>query len=586
MSVVVKKTDISSWLNVSETLGGSAINFVIEVGFAPTLLDISSNVLEVLGHKKEDLLKDSTNISEFIDQNEIKELFLEIDSLLLTKQKNHTLSIKLKTINNTLKPIDIFFRFLKDKKENKVLMIGYLLDVSQKRLFEDKINYLTNYDNLTGLVNRNKLKKLIDQEFKLNKTSKLTSAVLYLDLNRFKNVNDSLGHDIGDKLLLHVSHRLRSCIKSEDILARVGDDEFVILLSSLNPKTVKSHVEIIAGRVYKILDRAFSIDENVLHITTSIGVAILEDDGKDSQEILQNADTAMYLAKKDQDSYFRYYESKMQDDSNKNLEIENELRIAIKNKEFELFYQPQVDIETNLITGAEALIRWNHPQKGMISPLKFIPIAEDTGLIIEIGEWVLVEACKKIKELQNDKNTPKSFKKISVNISSKQFAQPSFTSDVIEIIKEQDIDARFLELEVTEGALIINLDEAIEKMLILKELGIRFSIDDFGTGYSSLTYLKKLPIDIIKIDKSFITNMHYDKDDRVLTQTIIQMSQNLRLGLIAEGVEMVEHLNFLQERGCQSYQGFYFSKPLPFKQFKELLFKAEKLVEEISYLML
>ena len=362
-----------------------------------------------------------------------------------------------------------------------------------------------------------------------------------------------------------------SCIKDEDTLARVGDDEFVILLSQLNKKTLHSHVKIIADRVYKILERPFSIDNNLLHITTAIGVSILGIDGKSSSEVLKNADTAMYLAKKDQNNCFRYYKNDMQNLS-KNLEIENDLITAIKENQFELYYQPQVDIKGDFIIGGEALIRWHHPKKGMVSPLDFIPIAEDTGLIIAIGQWVLEEACRRIKEIQDDSNSTKTFRKISVNISSKQFAEPNFASTVKQIINKSEIDPRFLELEVTEGALISNIDEAIEKMLILKELGIKFSIDDFGTGYSSLTYLKKLPIDIIKIDQSFIRNMHRDKDDKVLTHTIIQMSQNLGLGLIAEGVEKIEHLNFLKEEGCESYQGYFFSKPVPFDEFKKLLF--------------
>lgn len=561
--------NIAQWINFSDTIGGSAVNFVIEIDSELKLIDISSNVTEIFGYKRENLINKSIN--SFIYDKDILDLYHNINNATLSRKKNHTISFRVLCFDGNVKYVNLYCKYIRDKKDDKLFLAGYIFVATKERSFQSKIDYLTNYDKLTGLVNREKIKKIIDHEFQVNIDTKTVSAVLYLDLNRFKNVNDTLGHDIGDKLLQHISHRLISCIKNEDTLARVGDDEFIILLSKLNNKTLYSHIEIIAKRVYKILERPFSIDGNLLHITTSIGVSILGFDGNNSDEILKTADTAMYLAKKDQDNYFRYYQSNMQELSTSNLEIENDLRVAINENQFELYYQPQVDVKSNLIVGAEALIRWHHPVKGMIAPLNFIPIAENTGLIITIGEWVLKESCKRIKELQNDPNCPRTFKKISVNISSKQFAQPSFASDVKQIIADTEIDPLFLELEVTEGALISNLDDVIEKMNILKELGIKFSIDDFGTGYSSFTYLKKLPIDIIKIDKSFITNIHADNDDKILTQTIIQMSQNLRLGLIAEGVEKIEHLNFLQEKGCESYQGYFFSKPIPFDEFKALL---------------
>lgn len=567
--------EISNWMRVSDSIDASAVSFIVELAQDPLICSISSNVKTIFGYTKEDLILNNTPLYQYINQNDHEDLIITIQNTLLSRKKNHTTSFRVNCFDSTIKIVNADFKYIRDKKERRLFIVGYLLDTSQTITFQKRIDYLTYFDHLTGLVNREKIKSIIDDELEQNLKTHTTSAILYLDLNRFKHVNETLGHHIGDKLLQHVSHRLRSCIKDQDTLSRVGDDEFVILLSSLNKNTFYSHIEIIAKRVYKILERPFSIDDNILHITTSIGVAILGVDGNNSDEILKTADIAMVLAKKDQDRFFRYYQSTMKDDTKDHLEIENDLRVAIKQQQFELYYQPQVDVTTNHIVGAEALIRWHHPKKGMISPFKFIPIAEETGLIIAIGEWVLRQSCERIKELQNSENTPNTFKKISVNISSKQFAQPSFTADVKKIIAKSGIDPTFLELEVTEGALISNLEDAIEKMLILKELGIKFSIDDFGTGYSSLTYLKKLPIDIIKIDKSFITNMHADNDDRVLTQTIIQMSQNLRLGLIAEGVEKVEHLNFLQEKGCESYQGYYFSKPLPFAKFKALLLSNE-----------
>ncbi len=570
MSYTNKQIDISQWIDAATIIDGDVVNFVIVLESEPKIINISSNVSKIFGYNKEDLITQKHTLNSIIYEKDIEFLYLCVGNFLRLKEKSHTISFRILTADNDIKFVESFFTVVKDKQTNNHMLIGYMKDITEKNEYQQKINYLYDYDQLTGLVNRKKIKTLIDKESEISIYTNTASAILFLGLNRFKNVNDSLGHQIGDKLLQHVSHRLRSCIKAEDTLSRIGGDEFVIILSTLNPKTIKSHIEIIARRIYNILERPFSIDGNLLHITTSIGVAILDVDGS-SDEILKNADTAMQQAKKDQNHYLRYYKSTMQDKASNDLEIENDLRVALKKNQFELYYQPQVDTKSDLIIGAEALLRWHHQDKGMISPLKFIPIAEATGLIIAIGNWVLLNACKRIKELQNSPKLPKSFKKISVNISPKQFKMPSFATDVKNIIKETEIDPSYLELEVTEGALISDLDDAIEKMLILKELGIKFSIDDFGTGYSSLTYLKKLPVDIIKIDQSFITDMHIDYDDKILTQTIIQMSQNLQIGLVAEGVEKVEHLNFLQEKGCETYQGFFFSKPLKFKAFKKLL---------------
>ncbi len=564
--------NILEWMKTSSTILGVSVNFVIEIKNAKGYLrDISKNVSDFFGYKREDLLKDRVCIDSLIYKSDLKFLYLSVENSIKKRDKNHKLSFRVLTDLKEPKIVEAYFSF---KKERGVLLIyGYLIDNSIKKAYQDEINYLYYYDQLTNLANRRKIKNEIDREIESNLYTGRSSAVLFLGIDRFKNINDSLGHKAGDKLLQHVANRLKSCIKKCDTLARVGGDEYLILLSGLKRKTLKSHIKLIAKRVNKILEEPFLIEKNRLHITVSIGVGVIGVDGDNSDEILKNVDTAMKEAKKNQNSYISYYRSTMQDRALNDLEIENDLRVAIKDHELELYFQPQVDIKSEEIIGAEALIRWNHKKKGLISPIKFIPVAEESGLIIQIGKWVLKDACRHIKELLDDSKLPPSFKKVSVNISSKQFRLPTFVDDIKKVIKKSKIDPSFLELELTESALISDLDDAIKKMVSLKEIGIGFSIDDFGTGYSSFTYLKKLPIDIIKIDKSFITNMHCDLDDRVLTQTIIQMSQNLQLKLVAEGVEKIEHLNFLQEKGCDSYQGYFFSKPLPFSEFKSLLYQ-------------
>ncbi|MCH9813081.1 MAG: EAL domain-containing protein [Epsilonproteobacteria bacterium] len=563
--------DLDKCIDLMDNIGGNVVSFKITLNSKPKIENISSNIVEVLGYSQEELLDQKYTLETLIYQKDIKYIYITVYQALFARKRQQQLSCRILAKDNTVKYITIHFLTYREKQTQKLHMIGYMSDDTEKKSYKEKVDYLSYYDTLTGLGNRAYIKKEIQKDIESIISSHSASALLFLNLNRFKNVNDTLGHKIGNRLLKHVSHRLRSCIKEDDTLARIGGDEFVILLSRLNQKTLRTHVDIIAKRVYNILERPFSIDSNLLHTTTSIGVAIVGIDGNSADELLKNADTAMSLAKKDQNHYLRYYQSTMQENAATHLEVENDIRVALKEEQFELYYQPQVDIKSDQITGAEALIRWRHPEKGIISPLKFIPIAEETGLIIPISEWVLKTACQYIKELEKDENVPSSFHKISINISSKQFKQPTFTADVKRIIKQSGINPASLELEVTEGALINDLDDAIEKMLILKELGIQFALDDFGTGYSSLTYLKKLPIDIIKIDKSFIMNMHTDNDDKILTQTIIQMSQNLNLSIIAEGVEKIEHLNFLQERGCDTYQGYFFSKPLTLKAFKRLL---------------
>lgn len=568
--------DIDAWMHVGNTLGGDIVNFVAHLDTMPTIEAITDNVETLFGYSSADITNDKTNIDQLIYQKDIKKVYLYVYHSIFQKKDNFQFSFRLLGKDNTIRHVVCNYTVARDDETKEIKLIGTLLDVTNERNFENQIRYLTYHDTLTGLVNRQKIRHIIQNELENNIFTKTTSALLFLGLNRFKNINETLGHEIGDKLLQHVSHRLGSVIKQEDTLARIGGDEFVILISNLNHKTLKSHTEIIAQRVYTILERPFAIEGNILHITASIGVSFLGIDGDNSDQVLKNADTAMHLAKKDQDNYLRYYQSTMQESAAIHLEVENDLRAALKNREFTLFYQPQVNIHTDEVIGAEALIRWQHPHKGMISPLKFIPIAEETGLIIPISEWVLAEACKTLKQLQTTSKTPKSFKKISVNISNKHFKLPSFTTDVIKIIKESGIDANGLELEVTEGALIANIDETIEKMLILKELGIKIAIDDFGTGYSSLSYLKRLPVDILKIDKSFVMHMDTDHDDKVMTHTIVQMSRNLGLGIIAEGVEKVAHLHALREMGCDTYQGYLFSKPINVALFKELLFLSAK----------
>ncbi|RLB72574.1 MAG: hypothetical protein DRH06_11310 [Deltaproteobacteria bacterium] len=396
--------------------------------------------------------------------------------------------------------------------------------------------------------------------------------MLFLDLDRFKNINDSLGHPIGDALLQSVANRLRDDLRTEDTVSRLGGDEFVVILSDLgnDPVNAAAMAQQKAENIKQRLAEKNIIEGHELHITPSIGVAMFPSENNKQEtgdDILRHADTAMYRAKDDGRDTIRFFLPSMQSAADSRLAIEKELRYALERNELSLFFQPQVNAKGEIF-GAETLARWQHPEMGFISPAIFIPIAEATGLILPIGEWVLQTACEHLKSW-SDSGLP--MKHLAVNVSPRQFRQPNFINQVESILEQTGANPNQLGLEITEGMVIDNIPDTIEKMEALKKLGITLSIDDFGTGYSSLTYLKKMPLDILKIDQSFIRDIETDSNDAAIVDTIIAMTTHLDLKVIAEGVETQFELEFLKQKGCLLYQGYYFSKPLPNEQFVKLL---------------
>lgn len=441
---------------------------------------------------------------------------------------------------------------------------------------EQELRQLAYFDSLTGLPNRQNFNEQLKSFLNLAKRNDSPCAVLYLDLDRFKRINDTLGHSYGDELLIKVAQRLHANLRDSDILsagdndcnnhvARLGGDEFIIFLNQIHERQDAAAV---AERVIKSLSQPTSLDQYEVVVTPSIGIAVYPEDGESTEELLKNADAAMYHAKEKGRSCFKFYDQSLNSKALQRLTLEQELRLAIQQKQFCLHYQPQVSLETKTIVSVEALIRWHHPQQGLISPAEFIPVAEETGQIIEIGNWVLKTACYQAKEWLNA-GLPNC--KMAVNLSSLQFKQPDLCQIVEETLAQSELPPHLLELEVTESMIMSDARDNIAKLKQLKELGVSLAVDDFGTGYSSLNYLKKFPIDTLKVDRSFIIDIANDNDDEGIVKAITAMAKHLNLNVIAEGIETTEQLTVLTGCHCSLLQGYLFSKPVVPSAIPELL---------------
>ena len=442
-------------------------------------------------------------------------------------------------------------------------------DISEIREVEKRLEHLAHYDTLTGLPNRSLLIARLEQALSLAHRNHWTLAVIFIDLDHFKEVNDSLGHSTGDSLLTEVAGRLLHCVRDSDTVARLGGDEFVIVLDNIASPDIVSEV---LTKIKKTLDGSVTLNGYELFPTVSMGVSLYPADGGDAETLLRTADSAMYHVKNEGRDHWSFYSDHMNDSSQRRLQLTSGLRHAIEDKQLSLVYQPQLDLRTRAVSGAEALIRWEHPDLGMISPVEFIPLAEDTGLIEPIGEWVLHEACRQFAAWR-DRGL--GMPRLSINVSARQFKNVHFIEHVAQAFRDYQLKPGDLELEITESLLIHTDARLLEDMKRLCKLGVCFSIDDFGTGYCSLSYLKRFPIYMIKVDRSFVRDIPGDKDDIEITAAIISMSHKLNIRVIAEGVETVEQLGFLREQDCDEMQGYLFSRPLPPSAFATLVQKPE-----------
>jgi len=448
-------------------------------------------------------------------------------------------------------------------------------DISEQKKTQEHIHYLANYDILTGLPNRVKMDDHLNYTLSMAKRNQSNFAVMFLDLDHFKAINDTLGHRIGDLLLIELAKRLQSLLRDEDTVSRMGGDEFIILL----PDTDTNGAAQVAQKLLTLIAHPFSIEEHKLSVTASIGLSFYPNDGSDIEILSKNADVAMYRAKQQGRNSYCFFTEEMQANAQRNLLLNNALHTALKENELHLVYQPQLSMATGNIIGAEALLRWVHPKLGTISPAEFIPIAEDNGAILSIGEWVLRTAIMQAKSWMDAGHPPII---MAVNISAVQFRHPNLPDLITSILQEVGLPPEYLEIELTEGIAMNNPLIAINTMNNLHERGIRMSIDDFGTGYSSLSYLKKFNVYKLKIDQSFVRDISTDPEDKAIVSAVIHMAHTLGLQTIAEGVETIEQLEYLREQGCDEIQGYYYSKPLPADAFEA--FSTKRAIEKFRAL--
>jgi diguanylate cyclase (GGDEF)-like protein/PAS domain S-box-containing protein len=516
------------------------------------VLFITDGCNDLLGYSAHTFLSGKRTPFDDIHEEDQDILVKHADSINSSKKKYEHI-FRIQTPNGELKWLMDRGRAIQEDSEHSYLE-GILLDITEHMLSQQQVEYLATRDPLTELANRylfnDELVNHIDR-FR----DKTNIALLFIDLDRFKTINDSLGHQVGDRLLKVVAERLKECIDEKHLLARLGGDEFMVMM--IDPKGTEA-VEALAHSINLTISKTFELDYYKLNTTCSIGISMYPQDSKESHILLRNADTAMYSAKAKGGNRYQFYTDEMNQKVNSRLTIETELRRAIKEKEFEIHYQPQVNAHTGELEGAEALVRWIHPTAGMVSPVEFIPVAEETGLIRDIGDWVLEQACLTFKRWNEESELNLS---VAVNVSVRQL-DDSFTLRVQEILNQTGLAKEQLELEITESLLMDNVNENVRILESINRLGVRFAMDDFGTGYSSLSYLRQFPISKLKIDRSFVNDITDDPEDEAIIRAIIAMGQTLKLKIIAEGVENHQQLMLLKSMDCDSYQGYFFSKPL------------------------
>lgn len=443
--------------------------------------------------------------------------------------------------------------------------VAVFTEITELKLSEERLNYLAHHDPLTGLPNRLLFQDRLEQGVLQAQRRKSMIAVMFLDLDRFKLINDTLGHPIGDELLVAVAERLRRCARETDTIARLGGDEFAVILSSL---TREKDVEHVAQKIIQALSSVFCVGGHEVFVTTSIGITFYPGLNNDRSKLLEQADVAMYHAKKHGRNNYQYYTADMNAAAYERLMLETNLRRALEREEFRLYYQPQIDVQSGSVTGVEALIRWQSPELGLVSPGEFIPLLEETGLIVPVGEWVIATACRQMKEWL-DAGYPAMT--MAVNLSARQFHQADLVERIAQILQELSLPPELLELELTESMVMESVDSAVEILHKLKRMGVKVAIDDFGTGVSSLGYLKHFPIDTLKISHDFVLNLPRDSVDASIASAVINLARNMQLSSVAEGVENSEQMDFLSAQDCERLQGYLFSRPVPAENIAELL---------------
>ena len=535
------------------------------------IMDVAGNIVEandafcrMLGYSHEEVGK--LNVADWDAQWSKEELMVRFQKLVHVSAARF--ESRHRRRDGTM--IDVEISTTGAEIDGRRYLFATSYDITQRKAAEETIRRLAFHDPLTHLPNRQLLLDRLAHALASCDRGVNRGAILFIDLDNFKTLNDTLGHVMGDLLLQQVADRLVSCVREGDTVARLGGDEFVVMLENLNEQAIVAaeQVESIGEKILAALSKPYQLKAQVFRSSGSLGAALFCKETKDVEELLKQADIAMYQAKKAGRNTLRFFDQKMQRTINARVAIEGELRLALERGQFELYYQVQVDREGKPV-GAEALIRWNHPERGMVIPEEFISLAEETGLILPIGRWVLNEACAKLADWSADEKMRQLV--LAVNISAQQFRQADFVDEIKEVITKNVLDPALLKLELTESMLLENSTEVVATMNALKAIGVQLSLDDFGTGYSSLQYLKRMPLNQIKIDQSFVRDIATAPNDAAIVQTIIAMTQALKLNVIAEGVETAAQREVLDLKSCQAYQGYLFGEPLPVERFEALL---------------
>jgi diguanylate cyclase (GGDEF)-like protein/PAS domain S-box-containing protein len=574
LSVVLENVQKQAELNQAEAryrnLFASMRDAIIIADNSRTIIDANQPALRTLfGYETEEILGQSTAML-YADPDQFELLGREVFHHQAA-ETGKLLETRFRRKSGDVFHGEVSALQLRDDKGIRVGNIGVIRDITERKCHEEQLKHLATHDELTGLANRALLLDRLEQSLHYARRSGRLVAVLLLDLDRFKVINDSLGHGFGDTLLGAVAQRLRQMVREADTVARLGGDEFVILLAEV---AEVDDVGLVAAKILRLLAEPHRLDEREITLTASLGVSLFPRDSDDGATLIRNADMAMYRAKRDGRSAFAFYSPEMNRRIRETLELEGALRQALERDEFRLHYQPKVGLASGRVIGCEALVRWHHPQRGMVSPADFIPLAEETGLIVPLGTWVLQEACRQARVWQ-DAGLPAL--NIAVNLSARQFRKGNLPQLVEEFLRQAGLDPRLLELELTESMVMDDPVGAQRTMHALKELGVGLSLDDFGTGYSSLNYLRRFPVDSLKIDRSFIRDVASDPSGASVVTSVIDIAHNLGLTAVAEGVETREQLVFLAGCGCDMLQGFLFSKPLPAEEFADLLREGRRL---------
>ena len=566
-------TDIAGLKKSEETLRASEARFrsyfelpLVGIGLTgpdKRWWEVNDRLCDLLGYRRTQLL--GLSWTELTYPEDLAVEVAQFDRIMNRRTEGYSLDKRFLRQDGALLYASVSTRCVRRANGMVEYFVTLVQDITERKQAEEQIQHLARHDPLTDLPNRALLSDRLQQAVLRAVLNHTQVGVLLVDLDHFKRINDTLGHSIGDRLLREVAARLRRCVRDYDTVSRQGGDEFAILLPDLAEGDEAARI---AQSILDAMAEAFRLEEQELHMSCSVGISLCPRDGRNAETLLKNADNALYRAKDLGRNNYQHYQSGATMVARERLSLENSLRHAVKRRQLELYYQPKWDFHANAITGAEALIRWNHPEHGLLPPSRFIPIAEDSGLILELGEWVLRAAVREIGQL-HESGWPEL--RVAVNLSARQFRQGDLTALVQGLLLETGFNPDCLELELTETILMNHTSDNLSALKAFKKMGVRLAIDDFGTGYSSLGYLQRFPVDVLKVDRSFVTDLPASPSNVAIVDAIVTLAHGLGLKVVAEGVETIEHVNFLRAHGCDEGQGYYFGKPLPLEQFQRVL---------------